>query len=100
MASSPTRREARGGAPCPFEIAPAAFTHSDTETVRRGTHAAARALTRRVSNAGVPACVPPAPMLVPAEVGALIIAAWLRGKMLPKDAIEQMVPLPSRKLQL
>ena len=54
------------------------------------------ALTRRVSNAGVPACVPPAPMLLPAEVGALI-AAWLRGKMLPKDAIEQMVPLHCRK---
>ena len=28
---------------------------------------------------------------------ALIIAAWLRGKMLPKDAIEQMVPLHRRK---
>jgi hypothetical protein len=37
-------------------------------------------------------------MLLPAEVGALIIAAWLRGKMLPKDAIEQKVPLDCRKL--
>jgi hypothetical protein len=39
-------------------------------------------------------------MLLPAEVGALIIAAWLRGKMLPKDTIEQMVPIRCRKLQL
>jgi hypothetical protein len=74
--------------------------HSDTETVRRGMHGAAGALTRRVSNAGMPAYVPPAPMLLPAEVGALTIAAWLRGKMLPKDTIEQMVPLRCRKLQL
>jgi hypothetical protein len=37
-------------------------------------------------------------MPLPAEAGALIIAAWLRGKMLPKDAIEQMVPLHCRKL--
>jgi len=48
----------------------------------------------------MPAYVPPAPMLLPAEVGALTIAAWLRRKMLPKDTIEQMVPLRCRKLQL